>query len=100
MLMFLTMEKIQRVAETLNGISPDDDTPAWAKVLIGCVSELAEAVKEFNTLNDQLKKLKHISKVREQVIDNLLKDNATLKDEILSVRLAADKNEQKSRSQC
>ena len=89
-----------KVAEILNGIAPSEDTPAWAKVLIGCVSELAEAVKEFNSLNDQVKKLEDISKVREHVIDGLLKDNATLKDELSLVRIAADKNEQKSRTQC
>ena len=94
------MEKIQRVAETLKGIVPDESTPAWAKVLIGCVSELAEAVKAFNSLNDKVKKMEDICKVREQVIENLLNDNAILKDELSIVRLAADKNEQKSRTQC
>ena len=94
------MEKIQRVAETLNGIVPDESTPGWAKVLIGCVSELAEAVKSFNTLHDRLTKVEDISNVREQVIENLIKDNAMLKSELAIVRLAADSNEQKSRTQC
>ena len=94
------MEKIQRVTETLNGIVPDESTPGWAKVLIGCVSELAEALKSFNSLKDQVNKLEDISKVREQIIVNLVSDNAMLKTELNSVRLAADRNEQKSRTQC
>ena len=94
------MEKIQRIAETLNGIVPDESTPSWAKVLIGCVSELAEAVKSFNLLQDRLAKVEDISKVREQVIEGLRNDNAVLKSELLAVRLAADRNEQKSRTQC
>ena len=64
------MEKITKVAETLRGIVDDETTPAWAKVLIGCVSELVDAIKAY-VLNDCFVKLESISEVRGQIIESL-----------------------------
>ena len=94
------MEKITKVAETLIRIVDDDTTPSWAKVLIGCVSELVDAVKAYNVLNERFVKLESLSEVRGQIIESLQNDNANLKKDIASARQAADCNEQKSRSQC
>ena len=58
------------------GIVDDETTPAWVKVLIGCVRELVDAIKAYNVLNDCFVKLESISEVRGQIIESLQKDNA------------------------
>ena len=93
------MDKINKVTETLKNIQLDE-TPPWAQVLVSSIRELVEAVKECNVCNERLLQLEDISEVRGNIITNLQKDNADLREKLLKVKQAVDSNEQKSRSSC
>ena len=94
------MDRVQKVSDKLNNIVIEESTPEWAKVLIGCVTELSEAVKSFHLLNDRVSKLEDVNKVRDQVIHSLQSENANLKKSVSELRAKTDENEQKSRTQC
>jgi len=80
------MEDIKRLTDQLTDLQSDDNTPAWAKVLIQCVGQLVEIVTTNNTLSNK--------------IETLEDDVKSLKKELASVRQSADDNEQKSRTSC
>ena len=94
------MDKITGVTKQLDGLLLEDITPPWAKILIQCMSQLVDAVKDFNALSDRVKKLEDINAVRDRVVETLQNENKELKAKILSARQVADNNEQKSRTQC
>ena len=50
-------EKISNIALTLDNIQGDNSTPAWAKILINCVTELISVFKQSSVLNDRVKEL-------------------------------------------
>ena len=95
-----TMEKILGVTEKLTELGLDAATPPWAKILINCVNELVDAVKQYNVLNDRMAKLEDISEVRKTVIEGLQEENTKLRNELKFVKRVTDQNEQKSRSIC
>ena len=93
------MDKLATIGDSLKELNLLEGTPPWAKTLILCIGELVEAVKE-NNMAERLSNLEDISKVREAIIKSLQQENANIKNELETVRLATDRNEQKSRSSC
>jgi len=79
--------------QKLNELCLDGGTPPWAKVLIHCLSQIVVVVNANNTLNEVVTKL-------DARVSQLEEDNKLLKKELASVSQHADRNEQKSRSQC
>ena len=93
-------ETIVRVENKLNEITQLDDTPAWASILITCVSDLVVEIKKINNLTERICKLEDISNVRESIIGKLKVENAKLKSDIVTMKQSIDSNEQKSRNIC
>ena len=93
------MEKLSSISESLKKLNLVEGTPSWATSLILIIGELVEAIKE-NNMRERLAKLEDVSEVRKAVIESLQQENSHIKKELEIVRLAADRNEQKSRSSC
>ena len=79
-------DKISNIALALDKLEGDSTTPAWAKILIGCVADLITVFKSNRILDER--------------VNELEKENENLKIEIANVKQAADANEQKSRNIC
>ena len=94
------MEKIEAVKTSLEGIPLDDSTPVWVSIIIKCLSELVDAVKESTITNERFTQMESLFEVRGTIIDNIKRENEVLKKDLQSVKLKADSNEQKSRSAC
>ena len=77
-------EKVSNIALTLDKIEADDATPAWAKILINCVTELIGVFNPSSALSDRISELES--------------ENNFLKVELSKIKQATDNNEQKSRN--
>ena len=77
-------EKISSIVLALYKLQGDDNTPAWAKVLISSVADLISVFKSNCELNERVSELET--------------ENENLKVELANVKQAADCNEQKSRN--
>jgi hypothetical protein len=76
---------LENLLSKLNNVN-DPNIPPWALIIVECFKGLINVFHEFTTKNDEL--------------NNLKSENATLLDEINVLKLRVDDNEQRSRNSC